>query len=255
KITPDAKVLYVVQNMPKNDRPRVFAMVSNFDGQKFDAALLRRMLATPASRQAAAIQLVDAAQKYGLAGITIDFEEVPEHVLDPMFEFMRFLRAGLAPGGRLLTSAVAVSTDESLARRYAAANDYVFLMLYDEHYGGGDPGPIASQSWYVAKARQLLSWIPPGKSILALGAYGRDWNDAGNKLASRELTFQDATVQFDSVSLNPYVTYTDSAGVDHVAWFLDGVTAWNQARAGVDLSAAGSAIWRLGSEDPSIWHA
>jgi peptidoglycan-N-acetylglucosamine deacetylase len=264
KITPDAKVLYVVQNLPANDRPRVFAMVSNFNGQKFDSALLRRLLATPASREAAAIQLVDAAQKFGLAGITVDFEEVPDDLLDPMFEFMRFLRAGLTPGGRLLTSAVASSTDEALARRYAAANDYLFLMLYDEHYGGGDPGPVASQSWYIAKARQFLSWIPPEKAILAQGAYGYDWNDGGPKLSGREITFQDAmvrakaqsaTVQFDSVSLNPYVTYADSAGADHVAWFLDGVTAWNEARAGVDLGAAGSAIWRLGSEDPSIWHA
>jgi cellulose synthase/poly-beta-1,6-N-acetylglucosamine synthase-like glycosyltransferase/peptidoglycan/xylan/chitin deacetylase (PgdA/CDA1 family)/spore germination protein YaaH len=264
KITPDAKVLYVVQNLPEKDRPRVFAMVSNFDGKKFDSALLRRMLATRASRQAAAIQLVDAAQKYGLAGITIDFEEVPDDLIDSMFEFMRYLRAGLAPGGRLLTSAVAASTDEPLARRYAAANDYVFLMLYDEHYGSGDPGPVASQSWYAARAKEMLSWIPPAQTILALGAYGYDWNDAGPKLSGRQLTFQDAmlrakahgaTVQFDSVSLNPYVSYADSAGADHVAWFLDGVTAWNQARAGVELGAAGSAIWRLGSEDPSIWHA
>src|ERR1019366_3351945 len=134
KITPDAKVLYVVQNLPKNDRPRVFAMASNFDGTKFDAVLLRRMLATPASRQAAAFQLIEAAQKFGFAGITIDFEEVPNDLLDAMFEFMRYLRAGLAPGGRLLTSAVASSTDEALARRYAAANDFLFLMLYDEHY-------------------------------------------------------------------------------------------------------------------------
>ena len=139
------------------------------------------MLATRASRQAAAIQLVEAAQKYGLAGITIDFEEVPDDLLDPMFEFMRLLRAGLAPGGRLLTSAVAASTDEALARRYAAANDFLFLMLYDEHYGSGQPGPVASQAWYVAKARQLLAWIPPEQTILALGAYGYDWNDAGPK--------------------------------------------------------------------------
>jgi cellulose synthase/poly-beta-1,6-N-acetylglucosamine synthase-like glycosyltransferase/peptidoglycan/xylan/chitin deacetylase (PgdA/CDA1 family)/spore germination protein YaaH len=264
KITPDAKVLYVIENLPQKDRPRVFAMVSNFDGTKFDAVLLRRMLATPASRQAAAIQLVDAAQKFGFAGITIDFEEVPDDLLDPMFEFMRFLRAGLAPGGRLLTSAVAASTDEPLARRYAAANDYVFLMLYDEHYGTGDPGPVASQSWYAAKAKEMLAWMPADKTILALGAYGTDWNDAGPKLSGRSITFQDAmlrakaqgaSVQFDSVSLNPYVTYTDSAGADHVAWFLDGVTAWNQARVGVGLGAAGSAIWRLGSEDPSIWQA
>ncbi|HEV8409530.1 MAG TPA: glycosyltransferase [Gemmatimonadaceae bacterium] len=264
KITPDAKVLYVVQNLAEKDRPRIFAMVSNFDGTKFDASLLRRLLATPASQQAAAIQLIEAAQKFGFAGITVDFEEVPDDLLDPMFNFMRLLRDGLRIGGRLLTSAVAVSTDEALARRFAAANDYVFVMLYDEHYGGGEPGPVASQAWYVARAKDFLKWIPPEKSILALGAYGYDWNDAGPKLTGGVLTFQDAmvrakargaTVQFDSVSLNPYVTYSDTSGADHVAWFLDGVTAWNQARAGVELGAAGSAIWRLGSEDPSIWQA
>jgi len=264
KVTPDAKVLYVVQNLPEKDRPRIFAMVSNFDGKKFDSSLLRRMLATPASQQAAAIQLISAAQKFGFAGITIDFEEIPEDLLDPMFNFMHILRDGLSLGGRLLTSAVAVSTDEPLARRFAAANDYVFVMLYDEHYGSGAPGPVASQSWYVDRAKEFLKWIPPEKSILALGAYGYDWNDAGAKLSGAVLTFQDAmlraksrgaTVQFDSVSLNPYVNYTDSTGADHVAWFLDGVTAWNQARAGVQLGAAGSAIWRLGSEDPSIWQA
>jgi cellulose synthase/poly-beta-1,6-N-acetylglucosamine synthase-like glycosyltransferase/spore germination protein YaaH/peptidoglycan/xylan/chitin deacetylase (PgdA/CDA1 family) len=264
KITPDAKVLYVVENLPAKDRPSIFAMVSNFDGTKFDAALLRRMLATPASRQAAAIQLVEAAQKFGFRGITIDFEEVPDDLIDPMFEFMRLLRNGLVIGGRLLTSAVAASTDEPLVRRYASANDYVFLMLYDEHYGSGDPGPVASQSWYAAKAKEMMTWVPPEKTILALGAYGYDWNDAGPKVTGAQLTFQDAmvraksrgaTVQFDSVSLNPYVSYTDSAGADHVAWFLDGVTAWNQARAGSALGAAGSAVWRLGSEDPSIWQA
>jgi spore germination protein YaaH len=228
KITPDQKVLYVVQNLPEKDRPRVFAMVSNVEGQKFNAALLRRLLATPASREAGAIQLVDMAQKYGLAGITIDFEEVPDDLLDPMFQFMRLLRAGLTPGGRLLTSAVAASTDETLARRYAAANDYLFLMLYDEHYGGGDPGPVASQSWYLARAKQFLQWIPPRKAILALGAYGYDWDDSGTKLTSNEITFQDAMVranaqgapvQFDSVSLNPYITYKDSTGADHAPAF------------------------------------
>ncbi|MFI5311673.1 MAG: glycosyltransferase, partial [Gemmatimonadales bacterium] len=132
------------------------------------------------------------------------------------------------------------------------------------HYSAGDPGPVASQSWYVAKARQFLEWVPPAKAILALGAYGYHWNDAGGKLSGRQLTFQDAIrearanhamVQFDSASLNPYLTWTDADSVDHAVWFLDGVTAWNQSRAGVRLGAAGAAIWRLGSEDPSLWNA
>jgi cellulose synthase/poly-beta-1,6-N-acetylglucosamine synthase-like glycosyltransferase/peptidoglycan/xylan/chitin deacetylase (PgdA/CDA1 family)/spore germination protein YaaH len=265
-IGPDFKVLYVVQQLPAKNRPRVFAMVSNFDHKraKFNADGLRRLLGTRASRQAAAIQLVDAAQKYGLAGITMDFEEVPGDLLDPMFEFMRFLRAGLTPGGRLLTSAVAVSTDSALARRYAAANDYLFLMLYDEHYSSGDPGPVASQAWYDARARQLLQAVSPARAILALGAYGYHWDDAGGRLSGRQLTFQDAIrlaqdngalVQFDSVSLNPYLTWTDTDSTDHAVWFLDGATAWNQSRVAVGLGTAGAAIWRLGSEDPSLWNA
>lgn len=264
KIGPDFKVLEVVQQQPPKERPRVFAMLSNFDSRtgKFDSILLRRLLATAASRQAAAVELVQAAQRWGFAGITVDFEEVPTDLFDEMFDFMRILRAGLTPGGRLLTSAVGVGTDEALARRYAAVNDYVFLMLYDEHYGPGDPGPVASQSWYEAKARQLASWITPSKSILALGTYGYHWDDADGKLTGRQLTFQDAMflareqramVRFDSTSRNPYLLWSDPDSTDHVVWFLDGVTAWNQSRAAAQLGAAGVAMWRLGSEDPSLW--
>ncbi len=263
-IGPDAKVLYFVQTLPENQRPRVFAMLSNVNSNgRGDIPDLRRLLATPASRQAAALQLTHAAERYGLAGITLDFEDVPDDLLDHMFAFMGVLHAALAPGGRLLTSAVAVSTDEATARRYAEVNDYLFLMLYDEHYGTGDPGPVASQVWYVAQARQLMRAIPPQKAILALGAYGYDWNDAGGKLSpGHALTFEDvmlaarnnsALVQLDSVSLNPYLSWSDADSVDHVVWFLDGVTAWNQARAATTLNAAGAAIWRLGSEDPSLW--
>ncbi|MBI1809507.1 MAG: glycosyltransferase, partial [Gemmatimonadetes bacterium] len=264
KLLPKNEVLEITQELPEADRPRIFGMVSNFDPglARFDSTGVRRLLSTEASRQRAAIQLVDFAQKYGLAGITVDFEEVPDDMQDALFAFMRILRAGLAPGGRILTSTVAVSTDEQMARRYAAANDYVFLMLYDEHYGQGDPGPVASQQWYEAKTNQFLQWIPPKKTILALGAYGYNWDDAGGKVNSSELTFQDvlqrarehgATVKFDSVSLNPYLQWSDPDGVDHVAWFLDGTTAFNQARFGVQHGAAGTAIWRLGDEDPAIW--
>jgi cellulose synthase/poly-beta-1,6-N-acetylglucosamine synthase-like glycosyltransferase/peptidoglycan/xylan/chitin deacetylase (PgdA/CDA1 family)/spore germination protein YaaH len=266
KFLQDNKVLYYVAQLPPKDRPRIFAMVSNFDSKlgKFDVAGIRRLLASQATRQRAAVQLVKAAQKYGLAGITLDFEEVPDDFQPALVDFMRILRAGLAPGGRMLTAAVAASTTEELAREFASNNDYLFLMLYDEHFGRGDPGPVASQSWYVERARRLLQWIPADRAILALGAYGYHWDDSQGKLAGRELTFQDvmqrahasgASVQFDSIALNPVLRWTDPDGTDHVVWFLDGVTAWNQAKAGFALNTAGAAIWRLGSEDPSLWSA
>ena len=158
KFLQDNKVLFLAQNLPPKDRPRIFAMVSNFDSKlgHFDAVGVRRLLETKASRQRAAVQLVKAAQKFALAGITLDLEEVPDDLHPALIDFMRMLRAGLAPGGRMLTAAVAASTNEELARHFAASNDYLFLMLYDQHFGRGDPGPVASQSWYVERARRLL---------------------------------------------------------------------------------------------------
>ena len=128
----------------------------------------------------------------------------------------------------------------------------------------GDPGPVASQGWFTDKTKQLLSWMPPEKAILALGAYGYHWDDHSGKLNGTQSTFQEtmqharqnnARIQFDSVSLNPYIRWTDPDNTDHVIWYLDGVTAWNQWRAGNQLRAAGVAIWRLGDEDPSLWSA
>ena len=36
-------------------------------------------------------------------------------------------------------------------------------------------------------------------------------------------------------------------------WMLDGVTAYNELRAAERVGVQGTALWRLGSEDPSIW--
>ncbi len=266
KLSPKPQALEIVERLPEKERPRIFAMASNYDNGlgRFDSTAVMKLLATPASRERAAIQLVNFAQKYGLAGVVVDFEEVPYRMNDELFTFMRLLRAGLAPGGRLLAATMAVSADEEQARKYASNCDYVFLMLYDEHYGLGDPGPVASQRWFEAKTRQFAQWIPSKQTILALGAYGYHWDDAGGKLNGRELTFQDAIqlsrehgaiIQLDSVSLNPRLHWTDPDGTDHLVWFLDGVTAFNQARFGQHLGVAGAAVWRLGNEDPSLWNA
>ena len=39
----------------------------------------------------------------------------------------------------------------------------------------------------------------------------------------------------------------------HDVWFLDGVTALNQMRAAHALGIDTFALWRLGSEDRSLW--
>jgi len=251
----------------ERQRPWVFAMVSNFDSTrgKWDTRSLRHLLTDSTARNRAITQLTDSVMRYGLGGVTLDFEEVPPSLTDAIVKFEKQLKAKLAPQGRLVTQAVSFNDNDVQLAKYGAVADKLFFMLYDEHYGGGDPGPVASQEWFVRTARHMMRFIPPNKAILALGAYGYDWNDSEDSASA--MTFQDvmsavrdaavdgqpAEIHFDTVALNPYATWRDPDSTDHVDWYLDGVTAYNEIIAGDALGAGGMAVWRLGSEDPSIW--
>src|SRR5262249_18348329 len=93
---------------------------------------------------------------------------------------------------------------------------------------------------------------------------GADWPDRKkSKESARQLTFQEAVLQakeseavvhFDPDSLNPNYAYEDERGMRHEVWFTDAVTTLNQMRAGRNLGIGTFALWRLGSEDRSIWN-
>jgi hypothetical protein len=59
--------------------------------------------------------------------------------------------------GRLVTQALDNDLDQAVLARYGRVNDYAFPMLYDEHYRTSDPGPVASQSWYMERATRSAS--------------------------------------------------------------------------------------------------
>ena len=260
----DRRVLYLTQRQPDSARTGVLAMLTNFDTARatFDPALLRQLVSSPSHRAAVVQQAATLVRTYGLAGVTVDFEEIPS-ALDPQVaQFVRELAAALHPLGAVVAQAVSADIEPAPLRAYAAAADRVIVMLYDEHVGHDDAGPVASQRWYLQRAQRLLRVIPREKAILAIGAYGYDWSDATAHEVGDERTFQDvmrsarahaAAVRFDSLALNPYLTWTDPDSTDHVVWFLDAVTASNQMMVARSLGAGGVAIWRLGAEDPSLW--
>ena len=264
-LTPDRRVFDALRILPENRRPALFTMVSNFDTttKRFSAPSLRAMLVRPAARARVVAQLADFVRANSLAGVTVDFEDVPAD-LDPLVvTFVGELRATMQPLGHKVTQAVPTSTSAAQLRRLAAVNDYLFAMVMDEHYQGGAPGPVASQAFYASKAREMTQAIGPAKTILMVAAYGYDWDDADPAGTATTMTFQEtmraarehgAVVHFDSASLNPYVSWTDPDSTDHVLWYLDGATAYDQIRAGRALGAAGHAIWRLGGEDPALWN-
>src|SRR6202042_1028113 len=136
---------------------------------------------------------------------------------------------------------------------------------YDFHYPTSDPGPIASQDWFITNIQNITKLVPAEKIMMGIANYGYDWQekskDAPHPVA-QPITFQQAIVtavesetdvEFDSDSLNPHYSYEDEKNNVHQVWMLDALTAYNELRVAERAGVRGTALWRLGMEDPSIW--
>ncbi len=261
-----ARFYGVYDSLPAEKRAKVMLMVSNYDRrmEHFNPEGVRAMLSTPAQRALIATQLAAEVKKYHLGGVTLDLEEVPKDSYAGLIDFSRRLHDELAPLHAVTSETIAPSTDPALIRALATVHDKLFLMLYDEHYGHGDAGPVASQGWYAAQASRLLAYVPRQKAILAVAAYGYDWNDSNPVNSGETMTFQEVmwrarenhvVIHFDRNSGSPYVAWTDPDSTDHLAWYSDAVTGYNEVKIGRSLGAGGFAIWRLGGEDRALWDA
>lgn len=249
-------------NLIRETRPQVqiIPMVQNLTDEKWNSDLLAHAVGDEASRQRLIGELTTFVAENKFAGICIDFEEPPPGTLPALLTFVQELHAAFAPRGLLVVQAVPFDDPGWNYKDFAAADDYALLMAYDQHWTGSDAGPIAAQDWYERALAGRMRDLDPAKTIVALGNYGYDW--AEGKTEADEVTFQEAVISardseakivFDSTSRTPKFDYDDEDQTHHNVWFLDAVTTYNQMRAASGFRPAGFAIWRLGSEDPSVW--
>jgi cellulose synthase/poly-beta-1,6-N-acetylglucosamine synthase-like glycosyltransferase/peptidoglycan/xylan/chitin deacetylase (PgdA/CDA1 family) len=98
---------------------------------------------------------------------------------------------------------------------------------------------------------------------MGIANYGYDWTvDKKKHEAAKPLTVQEAfltayesktDIEFDDDSLNPHFSYEDEDNRVHQVWFTDAVTAYNELRAAERAGVRGTAVWRLGMVDTSMW--
>jgi cellulose synthase/poly-beta-1,6-N-acetylglucosamine synthase-like glycosyltransferase/peptidoglycan/xylan/chitin deacetylase (PgdA/CDA1 family)/spore germination protein YaaH len=240
----------------------IVPLVNNFNSERmeWERGKLTAMLVNQAARGRAIQNLLQFVRDHGFVGISIDFENVPAAAQPALKTFMHELGAQFHPLGLEVSQSVPVDDPAFDYRGLATATDYLILMAYDEHWSSSKAGPIASQRWYAAALRRRFAELPPQKYVIALGNYGYDWKATSK--AATEISVQEAfrTAQeseghlaLDPVALNPTFDYYDENDALHHVWFLDGVTIFNQLVEGQRYGPRGVALWRLGSEDPSIW--
>jgi peptidoglycan-N-acetylglucosamine deacetylase len=253
-------------NFIRTTRPetRVFAMVNNFNGNDWEADRLDAMLANPQARARCVGQLLNTAETYKLQGVSLDFENVLDKSQPALLEFLGELRAAFQPAGLEVSINLPANNDSFDYARISGLVDYVILMLYDQHYSSQESGPVAAIDWFTDILTMRQKDVPASKMIVAIGNYAYDWPE-GSVPATQ--TFQEALtkarenevdhIELDAASLTPtfrYVSYDDPNKPEaHTVWMLDAVSAFNQAAVARSFVTRGVALWRLGSEDPSLW--
>jgi len=242
----------------------IMGLVNNYDGVEWRIKEMAQMLASPAARQNLAREIAEYAAESHEAGIVVDFEEVPDASQAHFRQFIAALAPALHSAGLKLMIALPARDDAYDYEFFGKECDAIVVMNYDQHWLTSPPGPIAAQDWFVENLRQIIDVVPPQKIIVGIANYAYDWPVAPekNNEAAAEYSIQEALlhveesdtdVEFDSNSLNPHYSYYDEHNHLHQVWMLDAVTAYNELRASERLGVQGTALWRLGSSDTSLW--
>ncbi len=236
----------------------ILPMIQNVTTGNWDGPGLQKLLSDRARSDQLLDQIIQFVAVNKFQGVTIDFEDVPTGAHKDLEDFLSRMSAAFAPHDWIIVQAVPFDDDHWPYKTYADIVDYTMLMAFDQVDEKGPPGSIAGQTWYETTLDKRMGQLPADSTIIALGSWAYDWAD---KNPASNSSFEDAmatardngaTVEFDPASNNPHFRYDESDGTKHDVWFLDGVTAFNQIHAADPYRPAGYALWRLGSEDPSI---
>lgn len=252
---------------------KVVPFLSNHWDRKSGVAALE-------NRHELAEQLYQIIMKYNLDGINVDIENVSEKYRDAYTDLVKLLREKL-PSDREVSVAVAANPEGwnlgwHGSYDYGALGeiaDHLFIMAYDEHYQGGEAGPVASLSFAERSLKYALERVPAEKIVLGLPFFGRIWSEDGEvsglglscQRAEDVIQRYHAHVTYDTTSRSPkaefVLTEADSLVLNgqklkpgrYVIWY-ENSNSLKEKLALVDkyqLKGAGS--WALGQETADVW--
>ncbi|HNJ46997.1 MAG TPA: glycosyltransferase [Novosphingobium sp.] len=241
--------------------PDRLLMVQNLNNERWDGEGMARLLANRPAASRIADEIVASARAGGWNGVVMDIENMPETALPAYLGFLGRLHLLMAASRLHLAVTIPAGEPSWDEAAFARAVDSLILMDYDQHWQGGQPGPIADAEWFATELAKARIKVPANKLIVAVGSYGYDWHDGhADALTLNEawLAAHDSgsVPRFDPASGNSGFAY-DESGADgdhrHTIWMMDAATSWNQIRQLKGIE--GIALWRLGSEDPGFWEA
>ena len=134
--------------------------------------------------------------------------------------------------------------------------DLVTLMAYEEHGPSTVPGPVAGLDWDRLLLQGSLSHLSGSRALLGMPLYARSWTltgapaDGYAPALETVLAVPGSRLDYDFGGSTPFVR---SGAGDAVTYFDDADSLARKLALVGPNGLRGTAVWRLGFEDPAIW--
>lgn len=246
--------------LKKSKIPVMPILSNNFD-REFHSEGIKLVLNNPVKRKHLINSVLNSCIKNHFVGVNIDFEDLDLDSDEPLTQFVKELSAAFHQHKMYITQDIMADNSDYNIKELQKYVDFFVLMAYDEYSADSDSGPIASQKWIEKQVDEICKKVSPNKVILGLGAYGYDWSS--NLDENTSVTYMQAITKanqskskldFDDNTFNLNFSYKDNKNNLHNVYFTDAATLFNTMRFASEYTLAGTALWRLGSEDARIWN-
>lgn len=212
--------------------------------------LNEKILESDSLQQKIIADTLEITKEYGFAGVVLDFEAGGIGFASQTKKVSHFITSfSEAVRKENISFDVVVYGDTFYrARPYdmkaiGSVSQKVFVMAYDFHKAGGDPGPNfpfaesnADDYTFGQMVKDFAKVVPKEKLVVVFGMFGYDWpiSEKGNSIAqAKALSTNDIEASFvqscptnqcvsaRNASREPSISYNDSENQQHVIWYED----------------------------------
>jgi len=249
----------------------------------FDTEIVKSLIEDETQKTAFFKNCWNQVNNAGADGINIDFEGLKEITSAVLIDFFNDLGGYFhSRNSEMIVSAAIPAVDWSGYWNLSAMTgvDYFFAMLYDYHWKGGDPGPVAplysadpwpangicvekSVNTYISKNGESIK----SKLIAGYPYYGVKWASTDGDFPGTQ-SAKGVSVLFDTVlseystvssdwddgSETPYKIWTDESQW-YQLWYDDGESLGLKFAFANENNLAGSGMWALNYDKSTeeIW--
>ncbi len=262
----------------------VWAVLNDFDGDMNSSADTYEVLSSTSTRTKIINQVIAEVLANGIDGINVDIENVSTEAGVHYIQFIRELSV------KCRQNQIVLSVDNYPPKAYNShfdyeeqgiVVDYVVIMSYDEHYGGSlEAGSVSSITYVEEAVEEMLTMVPAEKIINAIPFYTRLWastpktdeeiaEDVGTDAEAYDMNVTSstygmanalsvieqagATYTWDETTQQNYATWTVDDTIYEI-WLEDAESIAAKLEVMSSNNLAGTAAWKLGFEDSSIWN-